>query len=275
MTQSNDTTNTENIQETQTTQVKEPTVTPDEEQALAAGWVPKDEWVEQGRPAEEWRSAKEFNERGELFRSIHQIKRELRQKDAALTALQRHHQYVFEKAHQTALAELKREKRQAMRDDDMARVAELDEKIDDLQVQTENERKVLTQQTQVNTNQGPHPDFVAWVERNTWYSTDTELQELADGLGMAYASKHPGIQPQAVLQYVETTIKKQFPDKFGNKRAAPSAVVGADKTIKRIVNTTDIELDDLEREIMRQLVSSGEMTEKQYKDELKRAKGIK
>jgi hypothetical protein len=72
---------------------------------------------------------------------------------------------------------------------------------------------------------------------------------------------------------VEKEIKRRYPDRFGGKRAAPSAVQGVDRTQGRKgPQATDIELSDLERDIMRQLVSSGEMTENEYKAELKKTR---
>ena len=44
-----------------------------EQRALDQGWVPQDEW--QGDP-DDWRPAKEFIDRGELFRKIDELKNE-------------------------------------------------------------------------------------------------------------------------------------------------------------------------------------------------------
>jgi hypothetical protein len=49
------------------TEVQNPVLTEIEQRASSRGWVPKDEW--DGDP-EEWRPAKEFIDRGELFKKI-------------------------------------------------------------------------------------------------------------------------------------------------------------------------------------------------------------
>lgn len=250
-------------------------ITPVEQEALNQGWVPKDKWVEQGGDAEEWRSAKEFVARGELYKSLHQTKNDLKKTQAALSALQRHHQYVFEKAHQTALNDLKLQRRSAIRNDDLETAETLAEEMEALKEQHAQEKAQLQVAQAAEANAGVPPEFVSWRAKNVWYDTDTELRDFADAMGLVHVNRNPGKSPTEVLQFIENEVKKKFPEKLGIRRAAPNAVAGVDRTNKRNAQANDIELDDLEREIMHQLVRSGEMTEKQYKDQLKKAKGIK
>ena len=109
---------------------QEPVLSEVEQTAIGQGWMPKEEWEAVGKSADEWRPAKEFIDRGELYKTIHNTRKELKTTQATLSALQRHHQYVFEKAHQKALADLKLEKRQALKNEDLERVAELDDAIE-------------------------------------------------------------------------------------------------------------------------------------------------
>jgi hypothetical protein len=110
-------------------------------QAMDQGWVSKEEWEESGRDPNEWRPAKEFVERGELYKSLHQTKRDLKQTQAALTSLQQHHQYVFEKAHAKALDDLKREKRAAVREEEHELAEQIDEEIDRLKEEHAKEKR--------------------------------------------------------------------------------------------------------------------------------------
>ena len=50
-----------------------PEISPEEERARSGGWVPKTEW--KGDP-NEWRSAKEFNERGEIFATMRDLRKQ-------------------------------------------------------------------------------------------------------------------------------------------------------------------------------------------------------
>ena len=256
--------------------VEEAVISPIEQSARDQGWVSEEEWVAEGKEASEWRSAKEFVDRGELYRSIHSTKRELKQTQAALTALQKHHAHVFEKAQKQALEELKREKRLAIREEDFQKLEQVEEKIEELTEQQQAEKKAFEQeQAQVQVSQGGnHPEFEAWTTRNTWYTSDDELREYADFKGIKYAQKNPGVSPPEVLDYVEKQVRKQFPEKFGpQKKAAPNPVTGVNKTNSASRKTeADVDLTDTERDIMNDLVSSGVMTKAQYISELKKVK---
>jgi len=248
--------------------------TPIEAEAALQGWVPEEEWVENGRDPKDWRPAKEFLDRGELFKTIHSTKRDLKQTQAALTALQRHQQFMFEKGYQRALTDLKKEKRVAIKNEDFERLEEIEEQIEEVTEQHQEAKQELAQAAQAAQVTGPHPEFVEWQGRNPWYSTDSDLREFADASGLIYYNKNPGISPQDVLRYVETSVRKKFPEKFGVKKAAPNAVAGVDRSGVNGKKAPKVafELDEMEREIMNTLVKSGVMTEEQYITDLKKAK---
>lgn len=245
---------------------------PMETEAMSQGWVPKEEWVESGRDPDEWRPAREFVERGELYRTIHSTKRDLKATQAALSALQRHHQHVFEKAHQQALADLRAAKRMAIREEDHERAAEIDEEIERTKDEFQTE-KTMQEQSMVSPAQTAVPEFNAWVDRNPWYTQDEELREFADATGLIYANKNRGVNPVDVLKHVEASVRKKFPEKFGVKRAAPNAVASVSRQTKvKPSKDDDIELDETEREIMETLVRSGALTKEQYIADLKKVK---
>lgn len=262
------------VVEDKTPVVEERVLTPAEEKASQFGWVPKDEWVAAGNKEEDWRSAREFNDRGEIFQSLHNAKRDLKQTQATLSALQRHHQYVFEKAQAQALEELKREKRTAIRSEDFEAVEAIENEIEKKQEEFQREKDTLIREQQAAAvAMQPHPEFQAWVGRNQWYSTDQEMKEDADAFGVVYMNKNPTAAPSDVLKYVESRIRKQYSEKFGIvRKAAPSAVAGVDKTNTRARPVNDsFEMNATEREIMKDVVDSGLMTEAQYIAELKKA----
>lgn len=244
------------------------TPSPVEVEARDQGWVSKEEWIEAGRDESDWRPAKEFVERGELYKSIHQTKRELKQTQAALNALQNHHQMVYEKARQDALAELKMQKRQAIREGDLEALESVEDRIDELQAQHAKERQAFEQAQR--QHQGPPPEYDAFLIRNPWYSSDKAMRDEADALGFVYLNN--GGDKAGLLTHVEKEIKKRYPEKFGIKRAAPSAVAAPSK-VGRPATSADIELDESEREAMKTFVRMGVMTEAQYREELKKAKG--
>ena len=266
---------TEEVKEVVTEEVKgveqEVVASPTEIKATEQGWVPKEEWVAGGGNPDEWRTAKEFVDRGELYQTIHSTKRDLKQTQAALSALQRHHQFVFEKAQKEALEELKREKRLAIRDEDFARLEAVEEEIEKTQEKQALERQTLVQEQQASQI-NPHPAFISWAQRNNWYTQNQEMREEADAFGLVYMQRNPGVPPQDVLQYVESRIKKSYPEKFQARRAAPNAVAAVNKTNSPSRQTVDnFEMTETEQEIMKTMVDSGVMTKEKYIAELKKA----
>lgn len=243
-----------------------PELSPVEQQAMEQGWLPKEEWVASGRDETEHRSAKEFVERGDLYKSIHTTKRELKQTQAALDALQRHHKYVFEKAHEQAIRDLRAEKRLAIRNEDFERVEEIETEIDNMKDQHQKEVQQIQSQT---TSPAMPAELVSFMDRNQWYNTDKSLRDEADAIGFVYLNN--GGTRDGLLSHVEKEIKRKFPEKFGVKRAAPSAVAGVDRTGKKSAPKDDFALSSEERAIMMTFVDKGIMSEADYIKELKKA----
>lgn len=254
--------------------VEEKVLSPIEETAVEQGWVPKEEWVQAGKDADDWRPAKEFVDRGELYKTIHTAKRELKQTQQALTALTQHNRMIFEKAHQKALADLKRERRMAVKEGDVDRVEEVEEQIEE--TVREHQEQVQAQTTAaVTATAQPPAEYQIWVERNTWYNQDQDMREFADATGLIHMQKNPGIAPGEVLKYVESKVKKTFADKFGTQRkAAPNAVTTVDKTAGNKPRTTKetFELSSDERNVMNTLVRQGVLTEGEYIEQLKKVR---
>ena len=250
--------------EEEVVEVVEPS--PTETTAREQGWVSKEEWVASGRGEDEWRPAKEFVERGEIFKSLHSVKRELKQERAAREALQKHHQFVFEKAHAQALQDLKLQKRQAIRAEDFESLEVIEDEIDKLQETHVKERAQMQAQVSQPAN---IPEFDSWVERNGWYAQDQDLRDFADATGIVFANRNPNTPPATVLKHVETEVRKKFPEKFGVKRAAPNAVASVDRTGAK-PRKESYELNETERTIMNDLVKMGVMTEAQYIADLKK-----
>lgn len=259
----------------QVVEAKEVELSPIEQTASEQGWVPKEQWEEAGNDPKDWRDAREFVDRGELFKTIHNTRRELKQAQGAVSALQKHQEYIFEKGYQKALADLKMERRQAVRNEDFERVEEIEDQIDEVKEKHDAEKQAMQQSVaQAQAVATPHPDFERWSQKNQWYFNEPEMQEFADVTGIMYAKRNPGADPMYVLKHIEDKVRKQFPDKFGARRAAPSPTASVDRTA-RVTRSgkDDVELDDNERIIMADLVRNKVMTEAEYKAEIKKVRG--
>jgi len=264
----------EEVVEKEVEEVVEPTYSPTETAAMEQGWLPKDQWEESGRDPNEWRSAKEFQERGEFFKTIHQQKREIKQTQAALDGLRRHHEFVFDQAYRKAKAELRKDLREARRADDIDTMEQVEEQLETL------DQEYQTQKQQLTNDVAPPvtspPEFENWRARNSWYDADESLREEADAIGIVYTGKHKGVPPSEVLDHVEKEIKKRHREKFATRRAAPNAVNSVDRTGgTRKRSSPEYQLDETETAIMNDLVRSGAITKEQYISDLKKIKGEK
>lgn len=248
-----------------------PELTPVEQQAMTQGWVPLEQWKESGRDETEWRPAKEYVERGELYKSIHSTKKELKQTQAALTALQRHHTLVFQKAHEQALRDLRAEKRLAIRNEDFERVEEIETEIDERKDQFQKEAMQLhAEQVQAQQAVNPEPEFQMWLSRNQWYVTDPSMREEADAAGFIHLNK--GGSKESMLAAVETAIRKKFPEKFGIRKAAPSAVASVNRTTGKKSSGGNPSINDLPAEmqqVVKRMVDATGMSEAAYIKQLK------
>jgi hypothetical protein len=237
----------------------EPQLTAAEQKASEQGWVPQDQW--EGDP-EQWRPAKEFLDRGELFKKIEDQNRTIKEFKRALDDLKGHHAKTRETEYARALLSLKAQKKTALEEGDADSVIRLDDQID--LVKTEQGR--LQAQAAVQEPTQVDPEFSNWVEKNSWYESSQPMRAYADALGRDLAFK--GLTPSAVLKEVERQVKQEFPNKFTNpNRNKPGSVEGS--TNKGGKSGDSYTLSDDERRVMQRFVRTGVMTEKEYIDQLK------
>lgn len=233
--------------------------------AMKMGWKPKDEFAD----SDDYVDADEFIKRKPLFDKNAQLKSELRDVKKALREMANFQAKIREDERKKVYTELKDKKKQALVDGDADRLLEIDEEIADLRAQEIAEKNVP------QVRQGPHPNFIKWVEANTWYAQDAEMRAEADLIGTAYASSNPDKDPEEVLQYVEKRIRKNFPDKFRNpNREKPSVVEGSSRSSSKPAKKSDIELTEDERRVMKTLVRNSVMTEDEYIAEIKKVRGV-
>lgn len=238
-------------------------LSPIEQKALEAGWVPKDQW--EGDP-EQWRPAKEFLDRGELFKKIEDQNRTIKEFKRALEDLKQHHARVREVEYKRALEALKQQKKAALEEGDAEAVIRLDDQID----LVKSEQNKLRQLPQVDVETAPNPEFVAWVEKNKWYETSRPMKVFADDLGRELAMK--GLSPSEVLREVERQVRLEFPEKFRNpNRDRGDAVEGSSSKGSKSKDT--FVLTEEEKRIMERFVRTGAITREKYIEDLKATRG--
>jgi hypothetical protein len=242
---------------------QEPTLSPTEIQARDSGWVPKEEY---NGEEHKWVDAGEFLRRGELFKKIGDQSKQLKDMRASIDQLNKLNKDVREAEFQRALDSLKVQKRAALVDGDADAVIEVDERID---IVKEEVKRLKSEATSTPDSNAPHPDFVAWTDRNSWYNDSTPMRAFADALGRDLAAA--GNSPPEVLRKVEQEIRKEFPHKFRNpNQDKPGAV---ESTSNRATNKSSFVLTDEERRVMNTFVRTGALTEKEYIESLKKVRG--
>jgi len=208
----------------ETSSTEEKVESPSEKRARVGGWVPLNEW--KGDP-DDWVDAKQFNVRGELMDRIKEQGRALRSSSKEIDNLKRALQElgeingkIAEVQYKKALRDLQGQKAEAITVGDSARVAELEESIDELKEANPAKKK---QDNDTPTQPQADPEqqkiFAAWVDRNKWYQTNPAMNGSANALGVLYSNNNPDAPLSEVLNYVEEQIKEEFPHKF--KKASP------------------------------------------------------
>lgn len=200
-------------------------------EAQEQGWVPQDKWT--GRP-EEWSDAETFVRRGREINPILRkalkkerertaaLEAELRSTGATVAELREYLAKVEERATKNALAQLKRQRTEALTNGDHEAAAAYEEQMDELR---DSKSAVPAAKPAPQQDIRQHPEVVAWMARNPWYSEENEdLVVYANGAAQAIAQKMQQagqpFTPNAVLVQVEEKVKKAFPH-FFNKGAEP------------------------------------------------------
>ncbi len=185
-----------------------------EEQALAKGWKKKEDF--DGDPAL-WRDASTFIEKGELFDTIHSLKRKAKEQDELLEKLVAHNKEVEELSYKKALERIKAEHRAAVELGDVAKAEELTGKIVDMAT--------------AKTPSAPevHPDIAEFLDRHKAWFYDpapehAAMAVFADKLQSKIAGENPSMSVKETLDRVEATLRKKFPHEFRGSVGGSSAV---------------------------------------------------
>lgn len=231
-----------------------------EAQAKANGWRP--EGVEGKRPL----SAEEFNDRESFFDRIHKLEKQNEGLRGTVDEMAVQHGKIAELERTKVLDDLKSRKKTALAEEDYDQVIELDDRIAET-------REVPVQNEPTKDQPYTDPAFSGWQDQNAWYdeARNPDMFAEANALGEAYA-RRTGKAGTEMYGYVETTMKRMYPDKFdrqergtqrveGGRSAAPRKRAGPKKYSKK-------DLNENQRRVMNTYVKRGVMTEDEYIAEL-------
>lgn len=194
-----------------------------EQEALSMGWSPKEKF--RGSP-DKWVDAAEFVRRGKevlpilrhtngklveevggLKATVGTLQTQLKESAESLKALVEYNAEVEKRAYERALANLKAEKRAALKDGDHDRAAELDEQLDELR---EAPPKPIKAPAPAPAAPEVNPIYAAWARENAGLLDTQEKQAYAASIGQYIRVRSPSLVDQAFLDEVAKELKSRF-----------------------------------------------------------------
>ena len=203
-----------------------------EQSAIDDGWVPKDKY--RGDP-DKWVSAEEFVERGKHINKLLQAKLKRQDQEMAdlrkgMDEFKKFSQVQIEKKTtelESALAELKSAKAEAIRNGDGEQVNLIDDQID-LAKDKLREAKAAPKQDAPALDPEIKADFDKWQSRNAWYGKDVEASKYTDQVAAKLIKQGETRVGMAFLRIVEEIVREDRPELFSNtNRTRPGTVSGS------------------------------------------------
>lgn len=204
-----------------------------EREAKLFGWVPQEDFR---GPAERWKTAEDFLEEGKrvngfLKKDMQKLREELARRDGDVAALRQtmaefaaFHQETERKAYDRARAELRDERKAALREGDGERVVEIEERIEQLEEAAQPQRQAPASRP----DPGADPVWQGWVAENQWFAKNTKLRAITNGYGDILRAEHPELVGRPFLDEVKRRVQEDFPERFEvEARGRPAAVGGA------------------------------------------------
>lgn len=261
----------------QKTEVQEQQQSAVEKEARLLGWVPKEEF----RDGDHWVDAETFVKRGKeinpilrknnetLLKKLEQAEKEVAEvKKAAeeFKAFQKENAERKVKELEKQLQDLKEQKKVAISQADGEAVVALDEAIDTLKAEQAEAKKAPKEEKQPAKQVEVDPVITAWMAENTWFTTDTKYNRIADALAAAISMEHPNLVGQAFFDKLDAELAEVLPEKY-QKKGRPNPVEGAASTPSRPVGGKKQTYDNLPADAKAacdRFVKQGFMTREQY-----------
>jgi hypothetical protein len=193
-----------------------------EAEAREQGWVPEAEFKGDKKPRK-FLSAEEFVERGEWANSIRE-KVESKFEDR-LKKMERVHGKTVEQL-EKEISDLRAERREAIKEGNVDKVEQIDEKIDGLKDRTVDTSKTKSfddydDNFQPKTDSPEHISMqLAFVKANAWMIDEPDMAEYAEKWSMRNAAANPDIGFKANMKATEAAVRRKFPDYFKDGTAA-------------------------------------------------------
>jgi hypothetical protein len=202
-------------------------------QARKDGWVPQEDWIEQGKDPDDWVDAPEFVRRGELMdrikgqsKALKTESKRIKELEEQVKLLAEHNRKIAQVEYEKAKKALRSQKIEALEEQDHEAVLEIDDKLSELEEAAKesqaNAETDAAAQVAEATEAAPMPKPVAdWLEQNSWYKEDPILMGAADVYAKQYAEQHfdPALEPadqpwEDMFEFVNKKVRDKFPAEF-------------------------------------------------------------
>lgn len=203
-------------------QSEAPEASDSESLARAQGWRPMEEY--KGDP-EKWVSADSFLKRADeelpiMRERSRKMAAELAELKSTVKKFSEHHAKVEQIAYDRALADVKRQRREALAIGDAEGVEKAEDRLEELKELKPAPKKEAVAEIA--------PEVQAFVQANPWFQTEPRLARYAETVCGELQAEDPSRDLSDILKEVAREVKNRFPEKFANaKRAAAPAVEGA------------------------------------------------
>jgi len=214
----------------------EPEYSPYELEAMDAGWKPEGK-DKDGNSL----SAQEYMARKPLFNKIHNLNDRIGELENMVKSVQgdsKKMAQAFIKEKADLQTQLKAQREQALTDLDTDKVRELDKQIEQVNEVT---------QAQAYSESDWNKGYMSFLKENAWYDQYAGMAKAADIIGKDYMRGNPQASPDDLYSHVATEIKKEFPDRFEEKKTH-SKVTSSNKRPANGNQKTKVKLSDFDEE---------------------------
>jgi len=206
-----------------------------EAEAREMGWVPQDEWK---GPADKWRPADEFVERGKtilpIVRSQLQKEREERAKDRKefedrMARYERMSAKALDRQREKLEAEFKERRMRAVELGDVEGFKSVEkeeaEALAELDEAAKGDEPKKDDKAEGRFSQAETKALESWMSENTWFKTDPKLTAVMDAEFADVMREMPAATLAEKLAEARSRVAEAYPSKFGKTAATRRAPV--------------------------------------------------
>lgn len=190
--------------------IEDSSYTEQEKLAMSKGWKPRDQF---DGDVSEWRSAKEFNDRGDLLDKIHELSRKNRKNDELIGNMYNQFTSLAARVAAEKEANLKKELAEAI---STGNTPYANQKAQEL---LNHKDEIVKSTVTVNPSQQAAAEAGrAFIVKNVdWWGKDQELTDYAKFLDQKLANENQYVSHEDRLNVVETAIRDMIAKKSGTK----------------------------------------------------------